>query len=93
MALGSLQQVIVCAPVTSGSTGSPCQTIGGVKYRPAMKSVYVIDPANSQFLDMALEPIDAMTVGAVFSIAFSTVILFFVFGRGVGSVLSLIRRG
>ncbi len=93
MALGSLQNIIVCVPVTSGSTVSPCQTVGGVRHKPVMTSVYVIDPANSSFLDMALEPIDASSVATVFSFAFSFVVFFFLVGRAVGSVLSLIRRG
>jgi len=58
-----------------------------------MQSVYVIDPANSSFLDMALEPLDSASVASVFAIAFSFVVLFFLLGRGAGSVLSLIRRG
>jgi hypothetical protein len=93
MALGTLEQVIVCVPVTSGSTAAPCQTVAGVRYRPAMKSVYVIDPANSVFLDMAIEPLDRASVAAVFTLSFSFVVLFFLLGRGVGVVLNLIRRG
>ncbi|WP_367848750.1 hypothetical protein [Rhodoferax sp. WC2427] len=58
-----------------------------------MKSVYVIDPANSAFLDMVIEPLDSASVVAVFTLAFSTVVFCFLLGRGVGVVLSLIRRG
>lgn len=93
MALGGLQQVIVCVPATTGATAAPCQTVAGVRYRPAMKSVYVIDPANSAFLDMVIEPLDSASVVAVFTLAFSTVVFCFLLGRGVGVVLSLIRRG
>ena len=93
MPLGSLQQVIVCQPVTSGSTTAPCQTVSGIKYRPVMQSVYVIDPANTDFFDLAFEPLDAESVATVFSLAFSIVVLCFIAGRGLGSVLSLIRRG
>lgn len=37
--------------------------------------------------------LDPAAVTQVWGVAFSAVILFFLFGRGVGSVLSLIRRG
>jgi hypothetical protein len=37
--------------------------------------------------------LDPVAVTQVWSTAFSAVILFFLVGRGVGSVLSLIRRG
>lgn len=37
--------------------------------------------------------LDPATVGAVFSFAFSVVVLFYLVARGAGSVLSLIRRG
>lgn len=40
--------------------------------------------------DMELDP---AAVGAVFSLAFSVVVLFYLVARGAGSVLSLIRRG
>jgi len=93
MSLGSLQMVVICQPVTTGATVAPCQTVGGTKYRPVMQSVYVIDPANTDFFDMAFEPLDSASVASVFAIAFSFVVLFFLLGRGVGSVLSLIRKG
>ncbi len=37
--------------------------------------------------------LDAVSVSSVFALAFSFVVLFFLLGRGVGSVLSLIRKG
>lgn len=37
--------------------------------------------------------LDSASVLAVFSLAFSVFVLFFLIGRGTGSVLSLIRRG
>lgn len=37
--------------------------------------------------------LDPVMVGAVFSFAFSVVVLFYLVARGAGSVLSLIRRG
>ena len=37
--------------------------------------------------------LDPAVVGAVFSFAFSVVVLFYLVARGAGSVLSLIRRG
>jgi hypothetical protein len=74
LATGSLQNVIVCVPVTSGVTVAPCSTVGGVKQKPVMKIAYVIDPASADFFDMALEPLNPVSVGAVFSVGFSFVL-------------------
>lgn len=41
----------------------------------------------------AIPNLDPADVATVFGVAFSIVVLFFLVGRGVGSVLSLIRRG
>lgn len=45
------------------------------------------------FAEPVQEELDPVTVGAVFSIAFSVVVLFYLVARGAGSVLRLIRFG
>ena len=77
MATGSLQNVIVCVPVTTGASVAPCSTVGGVKQKPVMQIAYVIDPASANYFDMALEPLDPVSVATVFSVSFSFVLLCF----------------
>ncbi|MEB0137644.1 MULTISPECIES: hypothetical protein [unclassified Undibacterium] len=93
MATGSLQNVIICVPVTSGASVAPCSSVGGVKQKPVMQIAYVIDPASANYFDMALEPLDPASVATVFSVGFSFVLLFFLVARGAGVVLNLIRKG
>jgi len=93
MAAGSLQNVIICVPVSTGNSVPPCSTINGVKQKPVMQSAYVIAPSSASFFDMALEPIDPISVGTVFSVGFSCVLLCFLVSRSVGVVLNLIRKG
>ena len=92
MATGSLQNVMVCVPVTSGATVPPCSTFGGVKQKPVMKTVYLIEPASANLFDMAVEPLDSLSVASVFSIGFSMVLLCFLIARSVGVVLNLVRN-
>ena len=93
MATGSLQNVIVCIPVTSGASIAPCSMVGGVKQKPVMQTAYVIDPASATFFDMAVEPLNTASVATVFSVGFSFVLLCFLVARGIGVVLDLIRKG
>ena len=59
------------------------------------KSSSVVVHTTSEVLTgIAQFPVfDAAEVAQVFSASFGVVVLFFLFGRGVGGVLRLIRRG
>lgn len=93
MASGSIQNVIVCVPASTGASTAPCTTLNGVKHKPVMQSAYLIAPSSAGLLDIALEPIEKSSVSAVFSAAFSLVLFFFLVARGIGLVLNLIRKG
>lgn len=95
MATGMIQSVVVCvarAPSASASV-APCTTVAGVRYQPSVVSAYLVDPANASLFDLAVEPLDVASVGAVWSVGFSFVVFCFLVGRGIGSVLTLIRNG
>lgn len=93
MATGSLQNVIVCVPVTSGASVAPCSTVGGVKQKPVMQIAYLIDPASADFFDMAVEPLSSADAAAVFGVAFTMILLCFMVARGIGTILDMIRKG
>lgn len=95
MATGMIQNVVVCVPraATALSSVAPCATVDNVRYQPSVVSAYVIDPSQASLFDMATQPLDVASVGAVWSVGFSFVLLCFLVGRGLGSVLSLIRKG
>lgn len=93
MATGSLQNVIVCVPVSSGASVAPCTGVGGVKHKPVMQIAYVIDTASADFFDMAVEPLSSSDAAEVFGVAFTMVLLCFVVARGIGTILGMIRKG
>lgn len=95
MATGTVLNVVVCVARAPSATASvaPCTTVAGVRYQPSVVSAYLVDPANASLFDLATEPLDVASVGAVWSVGFSFVVLCFLVGRGLGSVLTLIRNG
>jgi hypothetical protein len=95
MATGTVQTVVVCVTASSATSTQQviCPKVGTQFYVPSRVSGYVIDPSQASFFDMAIEPLDVASVGSVWSVGFSFVLVCFLIGRGVGSVLSLIRKG
>lgn len=93
MTAGSLQNVIVCVPVSSGASVAPCVTVGGVKQKPVMQTAYVINPDSAELFDMAVEPLSKTDSAMIFSVGFTMVLLCFVVARSFGVILGMIRRG
>lgn len=95
MPAGSFQTVVVCVASTSATTTQQviCPRIGGQYFKPSTVQAYLVDPTQASLFDLAIEPLDVASVGAVWSVGFSFVLLCFLVGRGLGSVLSLIRKG
>lgn len=82
--------IVACKqpPNVSGSTlRAECPVSQRMTIRTTLEFFQQQGPSPEE---VALDP--AM-VGAVFSFAFSVVVLFYLVARGAGSVLSLIRRG
>lgn len=52
-----------------------------------------LETLTAQATTNAIPELDAADVAQVFGVGFSIVLLFFLVGRAVGSVLSLIRKG
>lgn len=95
MATGTVQTVVVCiAASTATSTQQAiCPVISGQYYVPERVQAYLVDPSQSSLFDLAVQPLDVVSVGSVWSVGFSFVLVCFLIGRGVGSILSLIRKG
>lgn len=74
--------------VSSTGSGEVLTTCSGMRKQIAVEREVLI-PTQSD----ALPALDRVDVAAVFGAAFSIVLLFFLVGRGVGSVLNLIRKG
>lgn len=95
MATGTVQTVVVCVTASSATTAQQvtCPKVGTQFYTPSRVQGYVVDPSQASLFDLAIEPLDAASVLSVWSVGFSFVLICFLIGRGVGSVLSLIRKG
>ena len=95
MAAGSIQTVVVCVTASTATTAQQvvCPRLGEQYFIPANVPGYVVDPSQASLFDLAIEPLDAASVGSVWSVAFSFVLVCFLIGRGIGSVLNLIRKG
>lgn len=95
MATGTTQTLVVCVTATTATSAQQvaCPKVGTQFYVPSLIQGYVVDPSQASLFDLAVEPLDPVSVGAVWSLGFSFVLLCFLVGRGVGSVLSLIRKG
>lgn len=93
MVSGIQKNIIACIPSENGVTEPPCTYSNGIHHKPVMQDVYVIDSSNTELFEGAVDQLRSADVAVVFSTAFSIVLLFFLIGRGVGTVLSLIRKG
>lgn len=85
MATGSIKTVLVCAD--SAITVAPCPS----GQAPAIYDAYLVEPANSGFLDTISQP-DFSDAGTFFAVGFLIPMTFYVFSLGLGSVIGFIKR-
>jgi hypothetical protein len=83
--------VIVCKQVPNINSTHLSQQCPASQ-RQAVKTTleFIQQQTNTPAETLDLDPVQ---VGAVFSVAFSAVMLFYLVARGAGTVLSFIRRG
>lgn len=96
MALGSIQSIVVCVPVqetTNVQQQAVCPVVNGQNFAPANLQAYVIDPSQQNNLEAAVGPFDYGYAAGVWSLGFSMVVGLYAVSAGIGSVLSMIRRG
>lgn len=96
MTIGSIQTVVVCVPVgelTSPQQQAVCPVVNGQNFVPGNIQAYVIDPSQQNSLEAAVGPFDYGYAAGVWSLGFSIVVGLYAVSAGIGSVLSMIRRG
>ena len=97
MSVGTVQNVLLCTPVTSVQSSAIdqqlCPPLGGQYFRVQTQPAYVIDPASAGFLDGLVEPFDYTAAGGFFALAFTVVVGIWMVSAGAGAVLDMIRRG
>jgi len=98
MALGSVQNLLVCVPLASGeSAGSidmqVCPPVGAQAFRLQSMQVYVLEPTAQSLLEAVAKPFDYEYAGVLWSVAFTMVVGLYLVSAKVGAVLGLIRRG
>lgn len=84
--------VVVCKQVPN-LNGTQLSQQCPLTHRSIVKTT--VEALQQQAATPGIENIDLdpVQVGAVFSVSFSAVMLFYLIARGAGSVLSFIRRG
>jgi hypothetical protein len=84
--------IVVCKQVPN-TNGAQLNQQCPASQRQSIKTT--VESLQQQTTTTPIENInlDPVQVGAVFSVSFSAVMLFYLVARGAGTVLSLIRRG
>jgi hypothetical protein len=95
MALGSVQNVLICqpVPVATAADQTYCPIIGGQAFAPRSTVAYILDPASVSNLEAAIAPFDYSYAAGIWAFGFSTIVGLFVMSHGIGHVLGMIRRG
>lgn len=94
MAIGSVQTVVICVPISNASSGDQtCPSIGSQAYGAQRVSAYLVDPSQGAAIDAALAPFDYGYASAIWTLAFSMVVGLYVVSHGIGTVLGFLRRG
>jgi hypothetical protein len=96
MAAGSVQTVVVCSSTGSvgvGGVGVSCGTdaSGNALYLSTVQG-YVIDPAYSSYIDSVASSFDYTQAFGFWGVAFTSVVGLYFASKGIGTVLSFIRR-
>lgn len=98
MALGSVQNVLVCMPLNSGETASTtdmqvCPPVGAQTFRLQSMQAYVLESSAQPLLELVVKPFDYEYAGVLWSVAFTMVVGLYLVSAKVGAVLGLLRRG
>ncbi|OMW20869.1 hypothetical protein [Burkholderia pseudomallei] len=97
VSVGTVQNVLLCMPVTSDQSSAldqqVCPPSGTQYFHLQTQQAYVIDPASQPFLDRLAVPFDYTAAGGFFALAFSMVVGIWMVSASAGSILSLVKRG
>ncbi len=97
MAVGTVQSVLICVPVSAdqvqGVDQQVCPPSGPQYFHVEAHQVYLVDPASAGYLDGLALPFDYSAAGGLFALAFTMVVGIWMVSAGAGAVLDVIRRG
>lgn len=96
MALGSVQTIVACVPVTESTSPQQqavCPVVNGQSFAPANMQAYVIDPSQQNNLEAAVGPFDYAYASGMWALGFTMVVGLYAVSLGIGHVLGMIRRG
>lgn len=90
----TIQNVLVCvATGTTGNSVAPCVNVGTTRYKPAVVSVLLLDPATNLQSTVVAVPFDYPQAGAAFGFGLILVMTFWVASKPLGMLLNLVKRG
>ncbi|WP_156432253.1 hypothetical protein [Burkholderia sp. MSMB1498] len=97
MSVGTVQNVLLCVPVTSDRSSivdqQVCPPSGTQYFHVQAQQAYVVDPASAGFFDGLAMPFDYAAAGGFFALAFTMVVGIWMVSSSAGSILALIKRG
>ncbi|HDR9495537.1 hypothetical protein [Burkholderia stabilis] len=97
VSVGTVQNVLLCMPVTSDQSSALDQQIcppsGSQYFHIQTQQGYVIDPASAGYLDGLAVPFDYTAASGFFALAFTMVVGVWMVSASVGGILALIKRG
>ncbi|WP_241025893.1 hypothetical protein [Burkholderia sp. Tr-20390] len=97
MSVGTVQNVLLCMPVTSDQSSAldqqVCPSSGTQYFHLQAQQAYVIDPASVGYIDALAVPFDYTAASGFFALAFTMVVSIWMVSASAGSILAFIRRG
>ena len=96
MSVGTVQNVLLCMPVTSDRSSvvdqQVCPPTGSQYFHVQTQQAYVIDPASSSYIDAIAQPFDYMAAAGFWGLAFTTIITVWLVSHGAGAIVNFLRR-
>lgn len=101
MAVGTLQQVVVCSAIVpavgavelrNGAANTVIWCDSQKKIRQWSYQAYVVDPASASYLDAVASPYNYTQGGALWAFGFSFVLGLWFVSKNIGLIMEAIRK-
>ncbi|OJB00173.1 hypothetical protein BGV48_20215 [Burkholderia ubonensis] len=96
MSVGTVQNVLLCVPVTSDQSSTVdqqvCRPSGNQYFHVQTQQAYVIDPASASYIDAVAQPFDYVQAAGFWGLAFTTVISLWLVSHSAGAIVNFLRR-
>jgi hypothetical protein len=90
--LGATHLAVVCVPAVDGVAVAPCGVFDGQALAPSVIAQPSLTQETVNAVEVAARPIDYSEAGGFFASSFGIVIVLFLLGHGIGSVLKVFDR-